>query len=148
MPTKIIKVDLPSRRVISVVAHKGKTLKEVLKPLLNKYGFKLDLVTIWADGLPISVDIQASSAPARLSLTSNNKGNCFNKIKIKLQKHFYININNAILEIVDDSHLFKTPEVPKGQPTLDEITNKVFEELRVGKVGKKSEGDDGSCKVK
>lgn len=78
VPTKVIKVDLPSRRVISVVTHKGKTLKEVLKPLLNKYGFKLDLVTIWADGHPISVDIPASSAPPRLALTSNNKGKLVN----------------------------------------------------------------------
>lgn len=74
MPTKVIKVDLPSRRVISVVAHKGRTLKEVLKPTLNKYGFKLDLVTIWADGHPVFVDIPAANAPARLTLTSNNKG--------------------------------------------------------------------------
>ncbi|XP_058804018.1 regulator of G-protein signaling loco isoform X2 [Phymastichus coffea] len=121
VPTKVIKVDLPSRRVISVVAHKGKTLKEVLKPLLNKYGFKLELVTIWDNGHPISIDIPASSAPPKLSLTSNNK------------------------EIVDDASLFKVPEVPKGQPTLDEITNKVFQELRVGKSTTKRD-EEGSCK--
>lgn len=40
------------------------------------------------------------------------------------------------------------PEVPKGQPTLDEITNKVFEELRVGKCANKRDGDEGSCKVR
>lgn len=74
VPTKVIKIDLPSRRVISVVAHKGKTLKEVLKPLLNKYGFKLDLVTIWAEGHIISVDMLAADAPLRLAVTSNNKG--------------------------------------------------------------------------
>ncbi|KAL7293981.1 hypothetical protein TKK_0012558 [Trichogramma kaykai] len=123
VPTKIIKIDLPSRRVISVVAHKGKTLKDVLKPLLNKYGLKLDLITIWADGHPITLDIQARDAPARLTLTSNN-----NK------------------DTIDDAFLFKTPEVPKGQSSLDEITNKVFEELRVGKVNKKSDTDNGSCK--
>ncbi|XP_031780001.1 regulator of G-protein signaling loco isoform X3 [Nasonia vitripennis] len=122
LPTKVIKVDLPSRRVISVVAHKGRTLKEVLKPLLNKYGFKLDLVTIWADGHPVSVDIPAMNAPPRLALTSNNK------------------------EHIDDASLFKTPEVPRGQPTLDEITNKVFEELRVGKSESKYDEDEGSCK--
>jgi regulator of G-protein signaling len=75
----VIKVDLPSRRVISVVAHKGRTLKEVLKPLLHKYGFKLDLVTIWADGHPVSIDIPAINSPARLALTSNNKGTYFRK---------------------------------------------------------------------
>ncbi|KAJ8680308.1 hypothetical protein QAD02_016095, partial [Eretmocerus hayati] len=122
VPTKIIKVELPSRRVISVPAHRGKTLKELLKPLLSKYGFKLELVTIRADSRIIPIDTLACNAPARLTLTSNDK------------------------EIIEDSALFKTPEVPRGQPTLDEITNKVFEELRVGKNDKKQESDQGSCK--
>ncbi|XP_023245188.1 regulator of G-protein signaling loco [Copidosoma floridanum] len=123
VPSKIIKVELPSHRVVSIVAHKGKTIKEVLKPLLNKYGFKLDLVTVRADGHPVSVDTLASNAPLKLTLTSNNK------------------------EVIDDAHFFKTPEVPRGQPTLDEITNKVFEELRVGKIDSNNvEGDEGSYK--
>lgn len=62
------------------------------------------------------------------------------------------NYNNFIvichcLEHIDDASLFKTPEVPRGQPTLDEITNKVFEELRVGKSDSKYDEDEGSCKV-
>lgn len=38
-------------------------------------------------------------------------------------------------------------EVPHGQPTLDEITNKVFEELLVGKSTNKYHYSEGSCKV-
>ena len=38
-------------------------------------------------------------------------------------------------------------EVPHGQPTLDEITNKVFEELLVGKSTNKYDYSEGSCKV-
>lgn len=39
-------------------------------------------------------------------------------------------------------------EVPHVQPTLDEITNKVFEELLVGKSKNKYQYSEGSCKVK
>lgn len=34
------------------------------------------------------------------------------------------------------------------QPTLDEITNKVFEELLVGKSRNKYQYSEGSCKVR
>lgn len=74
VPTKVLKVDLPSRRVITVIGHKGRTLREVLKPRLNKYGFKLDLITIWGEGHPVSLDIPATNAPTRLVLTSNSEG--------------------------------------------------------------------------
>lgn len=70
VPTKILKVDLPSRRVITVVAHKGRTLKEVLKPLLNKYGFNLDMIAVWSEGHCICMNMPAIDAPARLTLTN------------------------------------------------------------------------------
>lgn len=76
VPTKVLKVDLPSRRVITVIAHKGRTLKEVLRPLLNKYGFNLDTVTVWSENRCICPDILAVDAPARLILTNTkDEGN-------------------------------------------------------------------------
>ncbi|XP_074114685.1 regulator of G protein signaling family member locomotion defects isoform X2 [Cotesia typhae] len=120
VPAKVLKVDLPSRRIITVVAHKGRTLREVLRPLLNKYGFKLELITIWGDGHPISLEIPAINAPARLVLTSNNED--FQRDALKCQEN-----------------------IPQGQTTLDEITNKVFEELLVGKSANKYQSE-GSCK--
>lgn len=38
-------------------------------------------------------------------------------------------------------------DVSHAQPTLDEITNKVFEELLVGKSKNKYQYSEGSCKV-
>ncbi|XP_033221988.1 regulator of G-protein signaling loco isoform X2 [Belonocnema kinseyi] len=122
MPSKVLKVDLPSRRIITVVAHKGRTLRDVLRPLLNKYGFKLELITIWGEGHPLSADIPAINAPARLVLTSNNE------------------------DLLRDGEPMCSEEVPHGQPTLDEITNKVFEELLVGKSTNKYQYSEGSCK--
>lgn len=69
--TKVLKVELPSRRIISVIAHKGKTLKDILRPLLNKYGFNLDLINIWSEGRCIPMDIMAIDAPTRLIIAIN-----------------------------------------------------------------------------
>ncbi|KAK1122557.1 hypothetical protein K0M31_009005 [Melipona bicolor] len=124
VPTKILKVDLPSRRTITVIAHKGKTLKDVLRPLLNKYGFNLEIITTWSENHRISMDIQAIDAPARLVLTS-----------IKDQDP------QKELNTVKYAH-----DGTNSQSTLDEITNRVFEELLVGKGSSKYHYNDGSCK--
>ncbi|XP_012226987.1 regulator of G-protein signaling loco isoform X2 [Linepithema humile] len=121
--TKVLKVELPSRRIISVIAHKGKTVKEVLRPLLNKYGFNLDLISIWSEGHCIPMDIMAINAPARLIVVAN-------------EEDFQRELHTA--KYLD--------EVPHAQPTLDEITNKVFEELLVGKSRSKYQYSEGSCK--
>lgn len=73
VPTKVLKVELPSRRTISIIAHKGKTLKEVLRPLLNKYSFNLDLISIWCEGHCVPLNIMAINAPARLSVVTNEE---------------------------------------------------------------------------
>ncbi|XP_076294992.1 regulator of G protein signaling family member locomotion defects isoform X4 [Lasioglossum baleicum] len=124
VPTKILKVDLPSRRVITVIAHKGRTLKEVLKPLLNKYGFNLNTINVWSDNHCVSMDMPAIDAPPRLTLTN---------VKGEDSRH--------------ELHTVKyTHDVPFAQPTLDEITNRVFEELLVGKGASKYQYNEGSCK--
>ncbi|XP_046142954.1 regulator of G-protein signaling loco isoform X2 [Osmia bicornis bicornis] len=124
VPTKVLKVDLPSRRVITVIAHKGRTLKEVLRPLLNKYGFNLDTVTVWSENRCICPDILAVDAPARLILTNTKDEDPQKEVR-------------TIKSTNDPSH---------AQPTLDEITNKVFEELLVGKSSSKHQYSEGSCK--
>ncbi|XP_066586671.1 regulator of G-protein signaling loco isoform X2 [Prorops nasuta] len=122
VPSKILKVDIPLRRTVTVVAHKGRTLKEVLRPLLNKYGYNLESISIWGEGQRLSVSIQAITAPARLTISSN------------------------IEDSKKEASTQKFDEVVQNHPTLDEITNKVFEELLVGKSTKKYQYDEGSCK--
>lgn len=78
VPTKVLKVDLPSRRLISVRAHKGRTLREVLRPLLKKYGFNVESISVWADGHPVILDTPAIGVPSRLVLITNDgKGNIY-----------------------------------------------------------------------
>ncbi|XP_011149139.1 regulator of G-protein signaling loco isoform X2 [Harpegnathos saltator] len=121
--TKVLKVELPSRRIISIIAHKGKTLKDVLRPLLNKYGFNLDLISIWSEGHCVPMDVMAINAPTRLIIMAN-------------EEDFQRELHTA--KYLD--------ELPHAQPTLDEITNKVFEELLVGKSRNKYQYSEGSCK--
>ncbi|EZA60643.1 hypothetical protein DMN91_007153 [Ooceraea biroi] len=121
--TKVLKVELPSRRIISVVTHKGKTLKEVLRPLLNKYGFNLDLISIWSEGHCVPMDIMAINAPTRLIVVANEED-----LQRELHTAKYLD------------------QVPHVQQTLDEITNRVFEELLVGKSKNKYQYSEGSCK--
>ncbi|XP_012254284.2 regulator of G-protein signaling loco isoform X3 [Athalia rosae] len=121
--TKVLKVDLPSRRIVSIRAHRGRTLREVLRPLLNKYGFNLEVITMWGDGHPVDMDIPAINAPARLTLTLGNE-------------EFHRDV--LPLKYPDD--------IPHSQPRLEEITNKVFKELLVSKSTNKYPYDEGSCK--
>lgn len=44
----VFKLDLPNKKVISVKSKVTKTLGEVLRPILHKYNYKLDIVqVIW-----------------------------------------------------------------------------------------------------
>lgn len=42
----MFKLDLPNRKVISVKSKATKILVDVLRPILHKYGFGLDLVRV------------------------------------------------------------------------------------------------------
>lgn len=70
-----------------MIAHKGRTLKDVLRPLLNKYGFNLDMVTVWSENHRICMDIQAIDAPVRLILTNIKDQGKISKIDKKTIEH-------------------------------------------------------------
>lgn len=42
----VFKMDLPNRKVISVKSKSSKILVDVLRPILHKYGFGLDVVRV------------------------------------------------------------------------------------------------------
>lgn len=148
VPTKTLKVDLPSHRTITVVAHKGRTLGEVLKPLLNKYGYKLESCSVWNDGRAVSLDILAINAPARIVLSNSGSGKTFlNSFCTKYLVCKYLKISGLIFSEPPQETTKFHDESQRGQTTLDEITNKVFEELLVGKSTKSCNFSEGSCKV-
>lgn len=42
----LFRMDLPHRKSIGVKAKPNRTVRDVFKPILNKYGFKLDNITV------------------------------------------------------------------------------------------------------
>lgn len=53
----VFKLDLPNRKVIAVKSKYSKILVDVLKPILNKYNYRLEQVKITV-GLSEFVDIE------------------------------------------------------------------------------------------
>lgn len=55
----VFKLDLPNRKVIAVKSKCTKNLVDVLKPILNKYGYRLEEVGVTCGGIGgQAVDIQ------------------------------------------------------------------------------------------
>ncbi|KAK8748094.1 hypothetical protein OTU49_016311 [Cherax quadricarinatus] len=105
----IFRLDLPNRKTVCVKAKPNKVTNDVLKPILLKYGYKLDLMFVHKVG--------------------DEKG---------------VNLKCHVNELDGDRLVVRTKEEVKEwgfEPgrqkkrgsTLDEITNRVFEDLLKGK---------------
>ncbi|XP_071545039.1 uncharacterized protein [Panulirus ornatus] len=105
----LFRLDLPNRKTVCVKAKPNKVTQDVLKPILLKYGYKLDLMFVHKVG--------------------EEKG---------------VNLKSHINELDGDRLVVQTKEevkewgVEPGRQkkrgsTLDEITNRVFEDLLKGK---------------
>ncbi|XP_060064951.1 regulator of G-protein signaling loco-like isoform X2 [Ylistrum balloti] len=55
----LFRMDLPNRKSIGVKAKPNRSIRDVFKPILNKYGFKLDNICVQLSGQPGMVDIDA-----------------------------------------------------------------------------------------
>ncbi|KAK2706206.1 regulator of G-protein signaling loco-like isoform X2 [Artemia franciscana] len=106
----LVHVDLPGGKNISIKAKPERILSDLLKSVLHKYGLKLDLVTI-----------------ARIS----NKELVNMKLPVSSLDGQRIYVQTKDLTKVSD--LGGTLKMTRRSPALDEITNKVFEELLKGK---------------
>ncbi|XP_037090830.1 regulator of G-protein signaling loco-like [Pollicipes pollicipes] len=103
----LFRVDLPNHKTIGVKAKPNRQACEVLKPILSKYGFKLEAVHVFESG---------GGAPVELKLPVTR---------------------------LDSRHLVvrwreegggEPAEPRRPFPSLDEITNRVFEDLLNGKA--------------
>ncbi|KAJ8317195.1 hypothetical protein KUTeg_005099 [Tegillarca granosa] len=55
----LFRMDLPNRKSIGVKAKPNRSIRDVFKPILNKYGFKLDAINVQLSGKPGLVDVEA-----------------------------------------------------------------------------------------
>lgn len=51
----VFRLDLPNRKTVGVKAKPGKLLGEVLRPILHKYGYKLEFVTLCLVSIIINI---------------------------------------------------------------------------------------------
>ncbi|XP_049804565.1 regulator of G-protein signaling loco isoform X2 [Schistocerca nitens] len=115
------RLDLPNRKTVGVKAKSSKSLGEVLRPILHKYGYNVELVT--------------------LCLMSENE-----VLELNLP---VLAVDNQRLQVLTRSaEVWKNDAVHKTKsgPTLDEITNRVFEELLQGKAEGRTTPDQGSVR--
>lgn len=121
----VFKLDLPNRKVIAVKSKCTKNLVDVLKPILNKYNYRLDEVSVTTMGGAEPVDILlpvTSVDGARLNIQLRDRGT-LSPVQSACQA--------------------------KMNSSLDEITNRVFKELLQEKADAKSKtlSDRASVKV-
>uniref|UniRef100_A0A1B6DR03 Regulator of G-protein signaling loco n=1 Tax=Clastoptera arizonana TaxID=38151 RepID=A0A1B6DR03_9HEMI len=114
----IFKLDLPNRKTIAVKSKQSKTLAQVLRPILHKYGYKLEMVTLCLmsenEVLEPSLPVSAVDNQRLQVLTRSTPTEC-------------IHLGWRVSDCGINHSKIKSP------PSLDEITNKVFEELLQGK---------------
>lgn len=164
----IFKLDLPNKKVISVKSKTCKMLSEVLRPILHKYQYRLDLVQVYgresADPLDMSLSVTAVDGQ-RLQIVCKEENselvgevtaiNTAQNAKTK-QSPQNFKLGNVPVTFVRANKLTTSASNPQLN-TLDEITNKVFNELLQGKVdaqgltngvnGNVRQSDQGSVKV-
>ena len=164
----IFKLDLPNKKVISVKSKTCKVLSEVLRPILHKYNYRLDLVEVFGKESPDPMDMSLAVTAVdgqRLQIVCKNENPEFvgevtaintsvgGKQK-QLQQNF--KLGNGPVTFVRANKLTTSASNPQLN-TLDEITNKVFNELLQSKVeaqgmingvnGTARQSDHGSVKV-
>lgn len=142
-----------------------KVLSEVLRPILHKYNYRLDLVQVFGKESPDPMDMSLSVTAVdgqRLQIVCKEENSTLigevtaintqtnGKSKVSPQN---FKLGNVPVTFVRANKLTTSASNPQLN-TLDEITNKVFNELLQGKVeaqgslnGINGNGDQVSVKV-
>ncbi|KAK6635518.1 hypothetical protein RUM44_000770 [Polyplax serrata] len=127
----VFKLDLPNRRTISVKSKTTKNLGQVLRSVLHKYSYRLEAIAICSvsdnEVLELSLPITAVDGKKLTVLTRSTDT--------------WRNTDST-----QGSNVTSNKKFVKPGPTLDEITNKVFEEVLQGKADVALKSDQGSLK--
>ncbi|KAK7079539.1 LGN motif protein, partial [Halocaridina rubra] len=105
----LFRLDLPNRKTVCVKAKPNKPTSDVLKPILHKYGYKLDLMSIHKVGEEKNVNLKAP--------VNDIDGD-----------RLVVQTKEEVKEWAIEPGRLK-----KRGNSLDEITNRVFEDLLKGK---------------
>lgn len=159
----VFKLDLPNRKVISVKSKTCKVLSEVLRPILHKYNYRLELVLVFgkeSSDPPMDMALPVTAVDGqRLQIVCKDENpelvGEVTAINTKKSPQNF-RLGNVPVTFVRANKLTTSASNPQLN-TLDEITNKVFNELLQGKVdaqgmsnemnGNVRQSDHGSVKV-
>ncbi|XP_026461742.1 regulator of G-protein signaling loco-like [Ctenocephalides felis] len=130
----VFKLDLPNKKVISVKSKITKTLGEVLRPILHKYNYKLDLVQVFlkaeaTESLDMSKSVLVADGQ-RLLVQCRPEGWIGEVTQISTAGILGSSAARLKLEMSMNT---KPQETFAEGASLNEITNRVFEELLQGK---------------
>ncbi|RZF36390.1 hypothetical protein LSTR_LSTR002986 [Laodelphax striatellus] len=120
----VFQLDLPNRKTVKVKSKVNESLAQVLRPILQKYNYRLEMVT--------------------LCLMSENE--------VVEPSVSVVAVDNQRLQVLTRStptELWAPHGKVKSAATLDEITNRVFEELLQGKsesTTRRTASDQGSLR--
>jgi regulator of G-protein signaling len=153
--------------VISVKSKTCKILSEVLRPILHKYNYRLDLVQVYGrdtpDPMDMTLPVTAVDGQRLQIVCKDDNPEVFGEVTAintssangSKQKQLCQNfkLGNVPVTFVRANKLTTSASNPQLN-TLDEITNKVFNEVLQGKiegnvngVGNIHQSDQGSIKV-
>ncbi|KAK3095243.1 hypothetical protein FSP39_012078 [Pinctada imbricata] len=126
----LFRMDLANKKSIGVKAKPNRSVRDVFKPILNKYGFKIDSVTVQLAGQTGYVDIEE-----QVSTIDNQR-----VVVIPIESTPASNKRTAtdttskrppaVVKYPQDMHRWSAPD---HSSSLNAITNCIFEDLMMGK---------------
>jgi regulator of G-protein signaling len=131
----IFKLDLPNRKIISVKSKPSKLVFEVLKPILHKYNYRLDMVEAFGkDNEPIDTALQVTSVDGmRLQIVCKDETNNNNNNNVEDSALSHRNFSAPVTFVRANKLVSSISNPQLNTLALDEITNKVFNEVLQGK---------------
>ncbi|EAT40964.1 AAEL007362-PA, partial [Aedes aegypti] len=121
----VFKLSLPNRKMISVKSKATKPLGDVLRPILLKYNYELDQMNVYSKDAYLDMTYPVTSVDG-LWLQVRN-GN---------ESEFHQDLTRTIASRSERAYANQETNM------LDEITNKVFNELMNGKIANAKTPDD------
>lgn len=118
----VFKLDLPNKKIISVKSKYTKNIVDVLRPILHKYKFSLEDVTVSKAGYPVDINLSVTTIDnARLNIQlkdgcegSANQSVKTNNMKISKLDEITNKVFEGILQEKSDEGVFKPPRSDRG----------------------------------
>ncbi|XP_055695239.1 regulator of G-protein signaling loco [Lutzomyia longipalpis] len=141
----VFKLDLPNRKVISVKSKPCKFLEDVLRPILHKYNYRLEMIQAFGKESPDAINMKIAVTTIdgqRLQIAikgADGGSNVKQMSKLVTTASIDGGGNCDVAQLKNTPVMQQQQQHPCmtgnfNQSTLDEITNKVFNELLQGKV--------------